>query len=335
MNRQYIPLSLTNTMLRKGVEGMYFFTFSAKNAIHHSSLVIWSNGNYTISTTCSFTGKERDEETGYSYFGARYYDADLQTSWLSVDPMSDKYPSRSPYAYCAWDPVKLVDPDGNAITDFQDKNGNLIMHVEDGSNAVYRLVGNNLTDEYFAFVGFSEQGGSNEISFTGLIAGAQEYALDNHIYCNQAVNFVGRSYVNTYDDAHIDVNSGNMVSKNLSATDIMNGLHVNNAPYFKKDDANSLRVKQEARSGAFVVGVTKGHVCMVSTLDYEVTKYMDGRLLTYKHVGGRTININGGTTNGRGPNKNNSSYDLKYAYVDGWYSLKPFAYELKQVDITQ
>ena len=32
--------------------------------------------------------------------------------WLSVDPMADKYPSISPYAYCAWNSVKLVDPDG-------------------------------------------------------------------------------------------------------------------------------------------------------------------------------------------------------------------------------
>ena len=59
-----------------------------------------------------FTGKERDEETGYGYFGARYMDHELMTGWLSVDPMADKYPSISPYAYCAWNPVKLVDPDG-------------------------------------------------------------------------------------------------------------------------------------------------------------------------------------------------------------------------------
>ena len=32
--------------------------------------------------------------------------------WLSVDPMADKYPSTSPYTYCANNPVKLVDPDG-------------------------------------------------------------------------------------------------------------------------------------------------------------------------------------------------------------------------------
>ena len=61
-----------------------------------------------------FIGKERDSETGFSYFGARYYDSDLMTGWLSVDPMADKYPGLSPYAYCAWNPVKLVDPDGEA-----------------------------------------------------------------------------------------------------------------------------------------------------------------------------------------------------------------------------
>ena len=30
--------------------------------------------------------------------------------------MADKYPSLSPYAYCAWNPVKLVDPDGDSIS---------------------------------------------------------------------------------------------------------------------------------------------------------------------------------------------------------------------------
>lgn len=32
--------------------------------------------------------------------------------WLSVDPMADKYPSISPYNYCMWNPIKLVDPNG-------------------------------------------------------------------------------------------------------------------------------------------------------------------------------------------------------------------------------
>lgn len=51
----------------------------------------------------------------YTYFGARYMDHELMTMWLSVDPMADKYPGISPYAYCAWNPVKLVDPDGREM----------------------------------------------------------------------------------------------------------------------------------------------------------------------------------------------------------------------------
>ena len=66
----------------------------------------------------------QDLLTGYGYLprqarqahhGARYMDHELMTLWLSVDPMSDKYPSISPYAYCAWNPVRLVDPDGKEV----------------------------------------------------------------------------------------------------------------------------------------------------------------------------------------------------------------------------
>ncbi len=65
----------------------------------------------TLNSSHTFSAKEKDSETGLSYFGARYYSSDLSI-WLSVDPMSDKYPSLSPYVYCANNPVKLVDPNG-------------------------------------------------------------------------------------------------------------------------------------------------------------------------------------------------------------------------------
>ncbi len=57
--------------------------------------------------------------------------------WLSVDPMSDKYPGVSPYTYCANNPVKLKDPDGREVSDHIDKHGNIIAHYEDGDNSVY------------------------------------------------------------------------------------------------------------------------------------------------------------------------------------------------------
>ena len=63
----------------------------------------------------TFTGKERDEETGYGYFGARYMDHEILTSFLSVDRYASKYPSISPYAYCAWNPIRLTDPTGDTL----------------------------------------------------------------------------------------------------------------------------------------------------------------------------------------------------------------------------
>lgn len=36
---------------------------------------------YTQDIPQSFTGKERDSETSFSYFGARYYDSDILTDF--------------------------------------------------------------------------------------------------------------------------------------------------------------------------------------------------------------------------------------------------------------
>lgn len=46
-------------------------------------------------------------------------DHELMTMWLSVDPMADKYPGISPYAYCHWNPLKLVDRTGMCADGWQ------------------------------------------------------------------------------------------------------------------------------------------------------------------------------------------------------------------------
>ena len=64
-----------------------------------------------------------DPETGYYYYGARYYNP-MTSVWLSVDPLADKYPSLTPYAFVANNPIMLIDPDGMRIFvkgDFADK----------------------------------------------------------------------------------------------------------------------------------------------------------------------------------------------------------------------
>ena len=91
-------------------------TYAPYNSIAYPSSR-WSKSSFSYGFSApfphpNFTGKETDCETGFSYFGARYYDPTLLTGWTAVDPMADKYPSLSPYNYCAWNPIKLVDPDG-------------------------------------------------------------------------------------------------------------------------------------------------------------------------------------------------------------------------------
>jgi len=61
-----------------------------------------------------FSGKERDEETGLLYFGARYQDSKYGI-WYSVDPLAEKYPNISSYVYCANNPVMYIDPDGRKL----------------------------------------------------------------------------------------------------------------------------------------------------------------------------------------------------------------------------
>ena len=68
-----------------------------------------------LSASFTFSAKEKDQETGYSYFGSRYYSSNLSI-WLSVDPQASKYPSTSSYAYCRDNPIILMDPNGEFDT---------------------------------------------------------------------------------------------------------------------------------------------------------------------------------------------------------------------------
>jgi RHS repeat-associated protein len=61
-----------------------------------------------------FTSKERDVETNYDYFGARYYDNRIGR-WLQPDPMATKYPRWSPYNYCLDIPMIIFDPNGMIV----------------------------------------------------------------------------------------------------------------------------------------------------------------------------------------------------------------------------
>lgn len=60
------------------------------------------------------------KQTGNYYYGARYFNPKWST-WLSVDPLAEKYPSISSYAYVAQNPIKYIDPDGMRVANPHDE----------------------------------------------------------------------------------------------------------------------------------------------------------------------------------------------------------------------
>ncbi len=62
-----------------------------------------------------YVGKERDEETGLYYYGARYYAAWL-CRFVSVDPLQFDFPQLTPYNYAGNKPITHLDLDGRQST---------------------------------------------------------------------------------------------------------------------------------------------------------------------------------------------------------------------------
>jgi len=71
-----------------------------------------------------YVGKERDNETGLYYYGARYYAAWL-CRFVSVDPLQFDYPQLTPYNYAGNKPVTHIDIDGMQGTG-DEKRGEVI-----------------------------------------------------------------------------------------------------------------------------------------------------------------------------------------------------------------
>jgi RHS repeat-associated protein len=121
-----LQASLCSTNTNKIQIGMQYLPFGE---------LFISQRNSTFDSRYKFTAKELDNETNYTYFGARYYDSDVSI-WLSVDPLSDKYPSMSPFMYCAGNPVNYIDPngmewedlDGNSLND-DNQHKNILVYI--------------------------------------------------------------------------------------------------------------------------------------------------------------------------------------------------------------
>ena len=92
-------------------------------------------------------------------FGARFYDP-FTARWTTPDPLASEYPSISPYAYCANDPVNFVDPDGRVPRVYIQRNGlgHVFVTTHNGNNTVVY--------SYGRYGAISETSGSTSGRFT-------------------------------------------------------------------------------------------------------------------------------------------------------------------------
>ena len=86
-------------------------------------------------------------------FACLIYYTSVHAIWLSPDPLLDKYPYISPYAYCNWNPIGNIDPDGRDTVNLVQKNniwgigsvsvakGNDVFNLmyQDGTSSTYEF----------------------------------------------------------------------------------------------------------------------------------------------------------------------------------------------------
>ena len=100
-----------------------------------------TDGNYRY----AFQGQEKDPETGMEAFELRLWDGRLGR-WLTTDPYSQY---DSPYLGMGNNAIGMIDPDGGSAgppTDYVYEGGNLLLHTNDGSNAVITVTNDKLAD---------------------------------------------------------------------------------------------------------------------------------------------------------------------------------------------
>jgi len=101
--------------------------------------------------------------------------------------------------------MRFIDPDGMGMSDFLDKDGNLVNHINDGSNAVFQQTGSGADLHYELTDKFSAQGGVDEVTNKAVTSAQQEQQNLNKdnpslqqgdngaTHCNQATQNVQKT----------------------------------------------------------------------------------------------------------------------------------------------
>lgn len=137
-----------------------------------------------------FTSKERDRESNYDYFGARYYDSRIGR-WGQVEPLMDKYVSFSTYCYGLNNPIVMVDLYGLDVR---------LSNDEDTRNQQLNIIRLGLPSEYNDYVNSTQDADGNHIIDETLLSSASN--LTESIEYNRLLTIVQSQEITTISFDH-------------------------------------------------------------------------------------------------------------------------------------
>jgi len=195
----------------------------------------YNSGTSNFTSPYRFNGKEKDPETGYHYYGARYYQSKFSI-WMSVDPLAHE--TLEPYVYTGNNPVMLVDPDGRTIIPvhgtwsnqgtWQNKNG-----IRQACNNLFN--DNVLTPNIFTWSGGNFAEYRTSAAFKLVMQAMNEMKSDSF---NGQITLVGHSH-----GGNVAIEALNMMAEMAEFDDVQLNLLTINTPvrddYQLSDKASS------------------------------------------------------------------------------------------------
>jgi RHS repeat-associated protein len=199
---------------------------------------LFGEGVQTSSQPYRYNGKELDRKFGLDFYdyGARHYDAALG-AWTTADPLAEKYYGISPYAYCAGNPMRYIDPDGCSTRVAQNEDG------------TYRVIGGDLDDNDYNIYVYSQDKDGN-YTVQGQSIGVTTSLTS---FYNSDGNAGWMGTINTQDN-----NGGKFLSENIFGNKMTLDEYMANASLGEKYDFKSIGFEGKKEGKAYETYVYRG-----------------------------------------------------------------------------